>query len=58
MVFSFRNIRAETLIENEILEKEKAVDDNIKRALKRMKKQSLEEHKLVTTPTLAKYFTG
>ena len=31
-VLSFRNILAEALKENEILEKEKSVDDNIKRS--------------------------
>ena len=57
-VFSFRNILAEALIENEILEKEKSVDDNIKRASKRLKKQSVDVHKLVTAPPFAKYFDG
>ena len=33
-VFNFRNILAEALIENEILGKEKVVDDNIERASK------------------------
>ena len=38
-VFSFRDILAEALMENEILEKEKEVDDSIKRASKQMNKQ-------------------
>ena len=57
-VFSFRNILAEALINNEILEKEKAAGDNIKRASKRLKKQAVEEHKLFTAPPYAKYFNG
>ena len=35
-VFSFRNILTEALIENVIIEKEKAVDDNIKKASQQM----------------------
>ena len=56
-VFSFRIMLAEALMENEILEKEKAVDDNIKKASKQMNKQLVDEHKLVTAPLFAKFVT-
>ena len=49
---------AEALVENEILEKEKAVNDNIKRASKRKELQSTEEQMLVTEPLFVKYFNS